>query len=89
MRREGRHNIAKLVRKIGLTPGGFYKWVNGDVWHPNYETVIKCAEALNLTSEERNEFLKAAGYTETIPLASPLSPPPDEASPVVRQTSFL
>ena len=59
--------IANLAKKIGITPAGFNKWINGKVAHPNCEKVFNCAQELGLNAIQRAEFLAAAGCKDYIP----------------------
>ncbi|MCP4700039.1 MAG: hypothetical protein GY862_24780, partial [Gammaproteobacteria bacterium] len=81
IQRKGRHNISELAKEVGLTSAGFSKWLNGRVKHPDCGKVVRCAEVLGLTPEERRKFFKAVDCRENIVPAQPHFPA--EASPVV------
>ncbi|HEC83850.1 MAG TPA: ATP-binding protein [Thioploca sp.] len=68
-----------LAKEIGMAATGVTKWLNGDVVHPNCEKVLQCANVLNLTPTERDEFLKAANCKDF----KPSPPPPEEPIPVI------
>ena len=62
---------AELARRIPVSRQTLVRWKEGVTSRPRYrEDVIRCAELLRLTDEERDELLLAAGFS------------PETASPV-------
>ncbi len=60
----------ELSRRIGVSRLTLVRWKEGVTSRPRHrDDVLRCAEELRLTPEERNEFLASAGF------------PPEEASP--------
>ena len=55
---------AELARRIPVSRPTLVRWKEGVTTRPRYrEDVVRCAELLRLTLEERDEFLLAAGFS--------------------------
>jgi len=68
---------AELARKIGVQRQTIFRWKEGTVGRPRVrEDVLRCAESLRLTPEERDQFLLAAGFAPENPIAPSLTSPP-------------
>ena len=68
---------AELARRIPVSRPTLIRWREGVTARPRYrEDVVRCAELLRLTPEERDEFLMAAGF-------SPESAPDSEETSAV------
>ena len=68
-----------LARRIGVSRATLIRWKEGLTARPRYrEDVLRCAEVLRLTPEERDELLMAADFE---PESPPAEPPPPEPSP--------
>ena len=72
-----------LARRIGVSRATLIRWKEGLTARPRYrEDVLRCAEVLRLTPEERDELLRAADFepepspAETVPEEPILSLPP-------------
>ncbi len=64
-----------LARRIGISRLTLIRWKEGVTARPRYrEDVLRCAELLRLTSEERDELLLSAEF-------EPEAPPPEGVSP--------
>ena len=59
---------AELARRMQVSRHTLLRWREGVTARPRYrEDVLRCAELLRLTAEERDEFLTAAGFSiETV-----------------------
>ena len=70
---------AELARRIPVSRQTLVRWKEGVTSRPRYrEDVIRCAELLRLTDEERDDLLLAAGFSpETA------TPVPEEESPAI------
>ena len=85
---------AELARRIPVSRQTLVRWKEGVTSRPRYrEDVIRCAELLLLTNEERDELLLAAGFSpEDVPTASdsesvePTGPAEPSDTPAVQQT---
>ena len=56
---------AELARRIGVNRLTLVRWKEGVTARPRYrEDVVRCAEALRLSDEERESLLAAAGFAE-------------------------
>jgi len=64
-----------LARQMKVANMTIYNWRTGKIRHPSRKNVLKCADALKLTAQQRTEFFIAAGLEPEVP------PPP--AIPVV------
>ncbi len=79
---------AELARKIGVQRQTIFRWKEGTVGRPRVrEDVLRCAECLRLTPEERDGFLLAAGFAPEgalvlPPVAALATPPMIDAPPV-------
>ena len=63
MRRTGISD-SDLARTLGVRRQTIFRWKEGLVERPRHrEDVLRCAERLRLTSEERDELLLAAGFS--------------------------
>lgn len=63
---------AELARKIGVQRQTIFRWKEGTVGRPRVrEDVVRCAENLRLTTEERDQFLLAAGFAPENPIGVP------------------
>ncbi len=72
---------AELARRIPVSRPTLVRWKEGVTTRPRYrEDVLRCAELLRLTPEERGEFLLAAGF-------SPDDPPAPEESSTIETVS--
>ena len=68
-----------LARRIGVSRATLIRWKEGLTARPRYrEDVLRCAEALRLTPEERDELLIAADFE---PEAPPVDAPSPEPAP--------
>jgi tetratricopeptide (TPR) repeat protein/transcriptional regulator with XRE-family HTH domain len=64
---------AELARAIGVRRQTIFRWKEGLTARPRHrEDVVRCADKLRLTSQERDGFLLAAGFVPE----EPMSPPP-------------
>jgi tetratricopeptide (TPR) repeat protein len=64
---------AELARAIGVRRQTIFRWKEGLTARPRHrEDVVRCANKLRLTPQERDEFLLAAGFAPQ----KPVSPPP-------------
>ena len=74
---------AELARRIPVSRQTLVRWKEGVTSRPRYrEDVIRCAELLRLTDEERDGLLLAAGFSpETAPAVV------EEESPVIDDTA--
>ena len=69
----------ELSRRIGVSRLTLVRWKEGVTSRPRHrDDVLRCAEELRLTPEERNEFLASAGFAPEE--ASP-TPPSSPSSP--------
>jgi len=76
---------AELARKIGVQRQTIFRWKEGTVGRPRVrEDVLRCAECLRLTPEERDGFLLAAGFA---PEGMLVVPPASSASPIEAPTT--
>ncbi|MFN8494114.1 MAG: helix-turn-helix domain-containing protein [Caldilineaceae bacterium] len=72
---------AELARKIGVQRQTIFRWKEGAVGRPRVrEDVVRCAESLRLTPEERDHFLLAAGFAPENPLTPSVATPPVASS---------
>jgi transcriptional regulator with XRE-family HTH domain len=76
VRSERRIKASQLSEKIGITHAALNKWIAGNVANPNCEKVLKCAQALGLTSIQQLELLTAANCKDYIPPVTPPEPLP-------------
>ena len=68
-----------LARRVGVSRATLIRWKEGLTARPRYrEDVLRCAEELRLTPEERDELLIAADFE---PEAPPVEVPPPEPAP--------
>lgn len=66
-----------LARRIGVSRATLIRWKEGQTARPRYrEDVLRCAELLRLTPEERDELLIAADFEPEAPPAEAPSPEP-------------
>ena len=84
-----------LARRIGVSRVTLIRWKEGLTARPRYrEDVLRCAELLRLTPEERDELLVAADFepeapppeallAEPAPSATPVSPAVPDTAPVL------
>ena len=77
-------NDSDLARRIGVSRVTLIRWKEGLTARPRYrEDVLRCAELLRLTPEERDELLIAADFEpEAPPSEALLSEPASSPSPV-------
>ena len=87
-----------LARRIGVSRVTLIRWKEGLTARPRYrEDVLRCAELLRLTPEERDELLIAADFepeapppeallAEPAPSATPVSPAVPDTAPVPART---
>ena len=87
-----------LARRIGVSRVTLIRWKEGLTARPRYrEDVLRCAEELRLTPEERDELLIAADFepeapppeallAEPAPSPTPVSPAVPDAAPVPART---
>ena len=85
-------NDSDLARRIGVSRATLIRWKEGLTARPRYrEDVLRCAEELRLTPEERDELLIAADFEReapppeallTEPAPSPTPVPPAESDPL-------
>ena len=83
-----------LARRVGVSRATLIRWKEGITARPRYrEDVLRCAEALRLTPEERDELLAAADFElepspaetvpeEPVPILTLVSPAGSDAGPV-------
>jgi tetratricopeptide (TPR) repeat protein/transcriptional regulator with XRE-family HTH domain len=70
---------AELARTLGVRRQTIFRWKEGSVVRPRHaEDVLRCAQRLRLTAEERDELLMAAGFPPENP---PASLPPAASTP--------
>ena len=63
---------AELARTLGVRRQTIFRWKEGSVARPRHaEDVLRCAQRLRLTAEERDELLMAAGFPPQSPPAVP------------------
>jgi tetratricopeptide (TPR) repeat protein len=75
MRRVGISD-AELARAIGVRRQTIFRWKEGLTARPHHrEDVLRCADKLRLTPQERDEFLLAAGFAPEELAKPPTSPP--------------
>ena len=77
---------AELARRIPVSRPTLVRWREGVTARPRYrEDVVRCAELLRLTPEERDGFLMAAGFSPETPPdseeASAMAAAPEEVLP--------
>ncbi len=83
---------AELARRIPVSRQTLVRWKEGTTTRPRYrQDVIRCAELLRLTDEERDELLLAAGFSPETVTPAAASPPPvpraeDQDAPPARQS---
>ncbi len=71
-------NDSNLARRIGVSRATLIRWKEGLTARPRYrEDVLRCAEELRLTPEERDELLIAADFDPEAPAVE--APPPEPA----------
>lgn len=78
MRRTGTSD-AELARAIGVRRQTIFRWKEGLTTRPRHrDDVLRCADKLRLTPQERNKLLLAAGFApeEPVELPPPSPPPP-------------
>ncbi|CAN5778307.1 hypothetical protein BH10CHL1_BH10CHL1_47630 [soil metagenome] len=91
---------AELARRIGVQRQTIFRWKEGTVGRPRVrEDVLKCAESLRLTAEERDQLLVAAGFapeqpilfapTANLPVDAPISQPLPIHTAEVSQPEFV
>ena len=74
---------AELARRIPVSRPTLVRWKEGVTARPRYrDDVLRCAELLRLSSEERDEFLLAAGFSPETAV------PADQAEVVSEQVEF-
>ena len=73
-----------LARRVGVSRATLIRWKEGLTARPRYrEDVLRCAEVLRLTPEERDELLIAADFEPEAPPAEVTSPEPaPDSAPV-------
>ena len=73
-----------LARRIGVSRPTLIRWKEGVTARPRYrEDVLRCAEVLRLTPEERDELLAAADFGPEAPAPPDVSAePPDDVGAV-------
>ncbi len=65
-----------LARRIGVSRLTLIRWKEGITSRPRYrEDVLRCAELLRLTPEERNDLLVSAEFEPEAPVLLPVSQP--------------
>ena len=75
---------AELARTLGVRRQTIFRWKEGSVVRPRHaDDVLRCAQRLRLTAEERDELLMAAGFPPENPPAS--LPPLASAQPRTRE----
>ena len=87
-------NDSDLARRVGVSRATLIRWKEGLTARPRYrEDVLRCAEELRLTPEERDELLIAADFepeapppealiAEPAPSPTPISPAESDSPPV-------
>jgi tetratricopeptide (TPR) repeat protein len=83
---------AELARGIGVRRQTIFRWKEGLVSRPRHqEDVLRCAQRLRLTPEERDALLVAAGFppesAETVPLVTAPDQPVPMSSAQVSETA--
>ena len=74
---------AELARRIPVSRPTLVRWKEGVTARPRYrDDVLRCAELLRLSPEERDEFLLAAGFSPETAV------PADQAEAVSEQVEF-
>ncbi len=75
---------AELARTIGVRRQTIFRWKEGLVSRPRHrEDVLRCADRLRLTSEERDALLVAAGFRPEGATTVPVTPAPDQPAPAL------
>ena len=70
----------ELARRIPVSRPTLVRWREGVTTRPRYrEDVVRCAELLRLTPEERDEFLMAAGFSPETQAVSEETSAPETA----------
>ena len=70
---------SEVARRVGVSRATLIRWKEGLTARPRYrEDVLRCAEVLRLTAEERDELLIAADFQ---PESPSVEPPPPEPPP--------
>ena len=70
---------SEVARRVGVSRATLIRWKEGLTARPRYrEDVLRCAEVLRLTAEERDELLIAADFEPEAPSVEP--PPPEPSS---------
>jgi len=63
---------AELARAIGVRRQTIFRWKEGLTARPRHrDDVLRCADKLRLTPQERDEFLLAAGFAPQEPVSAP------------------
>lgn len=64
-------NITEIARKTGIRRETLMRWISGEVNRPRQQDdLLRCAQQLQLSSQERDELLIAAGFSPTPMLPS-------------------
>ncbi len=94
-------NDSDLARRVGVSRATLIRWKEGLTARPRYrEDVLRCAEELRLTPEERDELLIAADFepeappSEALPAEpasspSPVSPVESDSPPVPARRRWM
>ena len=54
---------SELARRIGVRRQTIFRWKDGQIRRPRYRAdVLRCANHLRLTPDERDKLLSAAGF---------------------------
>ena len=74
---------AELARTVGVRRQTIFRWKEGLVARPrSADDVVRCADRLRLTAEERDALLIAAGFPpENLPAVAPVVAPAQAAQP--------
>jgi tetratricopeptide (TPR) repeat protein len=75
---------AELARAVGVRRQTIFRWKEGLTARPRHrEDVLRCADKLRLSPQERDQLLLAAGFAPQAP-ATPPPPAPPAPSPAAR-----
>jgi len=74
----------ELARTIGVRRQTIFRWKEGLVSRPRHrEDVLRCADRLRLSAEERDALLVAAGFQPEAATTVPVTVSPDQPAPAL------
>ncbi len=78
----------ELAEQLGVSKMTIYNWRKGNIRQPSCDKTHKCAEVLKLSTKQRADFLRAAGFLKES--AKPESSPiPVVSVPVIQPYQFF